>query len=70
MLVQTTSIRLYCCVTNDHQPEGNGNPLQYCCLENLMEKEPGGLQSMGWQRVRYNLATKRQQQRLTTILIY
>ena len=30
--------------------EGNGNPLQYSCLENPME-EPGGLQSMGSQRV-------------------
>ena len=26
--------------------EGNGNPLQYPCLENLTH-EPGGLQSMG-----------------------
>ena len=25
--------------------EGNDNPLQYSCLENLMEEEPGGLQS-------------------------
>ena len=57
MLVQTTSIRFYCCVTNYHQPERNSKPLQYCYLENPMEKEPGGLQSMGWQRVRYNLAT-------------
>ena len=32
--------------------EGNGNPLQYSCL--------GGLQSMGLQRVRHNLATKQQ----------
>ena len=35
--------------------EGNGNPLQYSCLENPMdsptEKEPGRLQSMGSQRV-------------------
>ena len=31
--------------------EGNGNPLQYSCLGNLMEEEPGGLQSMGSQRV-------------------
>ena len=23
--------------------EGNSNPLQYCCLENPMDKEPGGL---------------------------
>ena len=29
--------------------EGNGNPLQYSCLKNPMEWEPGGLQS---QRVR------------------
>ena len=33
---------------------GNGNPLQYSCLENLMDEEPGGLQSMGSQRVRHN----------------
>ena len=26
--------------------EGNGNPLQYSCLENFMVKGPGGLQSM------------------------
>ena len=31
--------------------EGNGNPLQYYCLENPMDEEPGGLQSMGSQRV-------------------
>ena len=31
--------------------EGNGNPLQYPCLENLMTEEPGELQSMGLQRV-------------------
>ena len=28
-----------------------GNPLQYPCLENPMTEEPGGLQSMGSQRV-------------------
>ena len=33
---------------------GNGNPLQYSCLENSMDREPGGLQSMGSQRVRHN----------------
>ena len=28
--------------------EGNGNPLQYSCLENPMNREgPGGLQSVG-----------------------
>ena len=31
--------------------EGNGNPLQYSCLENSMDGQPGGLQSMGSQRV-------------------
>ena len=40
--------------------EGNGSPLQYCCLENPMEEEPGGLQSMGWQRVGHDLVTERQ----------
>ena len=36
--------------------EGNGNPLQYS-LENLMDREPGGLQSMESQRVRHDWAT-------------
>ena len=27
--------------------ERNGNPLQYSCLESSMNREPGGLQSMG-----------------------
>ena len=31
--------------------EGNDTPLQYSCLENPMMEEPGGLQSMGSQRV-------------------
>ena len=31
--------------------EGNGNPLQYCCLENPMDKEPGRLQLMGLQEL-------------------
>ena len=30
---------------------GNGNPLQYACLENPMMEEHGSLQSMGLQRV-------------------
>ena len=34
--------------------EGNGNPLQYSCLENPMEEEAGGLQTMGSQRVRHD----------------
>ena len=31
--------------------EGNGNPLQYSCLENPWTEEPGRLQSMGSLRV-------------------
>ena len=31
--------------------EGNGNPLQYTCLENSMTEESGRLQCMGLQRV-------------------
>ena len=32
--------------------ERNGNPLQYSCLENPMDREePGGVQSMGSKRV-------------------
>ena len=31
--------------------EGNGNPLQYSCLENPWTEEPGRLQSMGLLRV-------------------
>ena len=34
--------------------EGNGNPLQYSCLGNTWVEEPGGLQSMGLQRVRHD----------------
>ena len=35
--------------------EGNGNPFQYSCLENPMDRGPGRLQSMGsqsWTRLR------------------
>ena len=37
--------------------EGNGNPLQYSCLQNPWTEETGGLQSMGLQRVRHDWAT-------------
>ena len=30
--------------------KGNGNPLQYSCLEMPWTEEPGGLQSMGSQK--------------------
>ena len=36
--------------------EGNGNPLQYSCLENPMTEESGRLQFMGSQKVRHNWA--------------
>ena len=38
--------------------EGNSNPHQSFCWENPMDREAGGLQSMGLQRVRYDLATQ------------
>ena len=34
--------------------EGNGNPLQYSCLDNPMDRGAGGLQSMGLQKVGYD----------------
>ena len=34
--------------------EGNGNPLQYSCLENPMNEEYDKLQSLGSQRVRHD----------------
>ena len=37
--------------------EGNGNPFQYSCLENPWTEEPGGLQSMGSQRVGHDWTT-------------
>ena len=33
---------------------GNGNPIQYSCLENAMDTRACGLQSLGSQRVRYD----------------
>ena len=41
--------------------EGNGNSLQYSCWKIPWTEEPGGLQSMGSQRVRHNLVAKQQQ---------
>ena len=41
--------RLYLRLSSGTDGEGNGTPLHYSCLENLME--PGGLQSMGLHRV-------------------
>ena len=33
---------------------GHGNPLQCSCLENPMDRKPGGIWSIGSQRVRDN----------------
>ena len=35
------------CILTHICGEGNGNPLQYSCLENPTAEEPGRLQSMG-----------------------
>ena len=40
--------------------EGNGNPLQYSCRKIPWMEEPGGLQSMGSQRVGHDLMTEQQ----------
>ena len=37
--------------------EGNGNPLQYVCLGNRMEKKLVGCSSWGHKRVEHDLAT-------------
>ena len=41
--------------------EGNGNPLQYSCLENPMDRGTGGLQSMVSQRIGHDWVTKHTQ---------
>ena len=37
-------------------PGGNGNPLQYSCLETPLTEEPGGLQPTRLQRITHNWA--------------
>ena len=44
---------------------GHGNSLQYPCLESPWTEEPGGLQSMGSQKVRHDWATKHSARSLT-----
>ena len=39
---------------------GNGNPLQYSCLENPMDRETWQATVHGVTRVRHNLATQQQ----------
>ena len=41
---------------------GNGNPLQYSCLENPFDRGAWWAIVHGSQRVRHNLVTKQQQQ--------
>ena len=36
--------------------EGNGYPLQYSCLQNPMDREPGRLWAMGLQRVGHDFS--------------
>ena len=50
--------------------EGNGNPLQYSRLRNPMDRGAGRLQSMGSQRVRYNLVTEYAHTQVTGISLY
>ena len=38
--------------------EGNGNPFQYSCLENPMDREAWWATDHGVARVKYNLSTK------------
>ena len=51
---------------------GHGNPLQCSCLENPMNRDPGGLQSMGSQRVRnaWSSLAHKHTLRLTVWLTY
>ena len=42
---------LFLTVSSKKCREGDGTPLQYSCLENPMDEEPGGLPSMGLHRV-------------------
>ena len=40
---------------SERSPGGkHSNPLQYSCLENPWTEEPGGLQSIGSQRIGHN----------------
>ena len=40
--------------------KGNGNPLQYSCLRNPIDREAWLAIIWGYKRVRHNLATKQQ----------
>ena len=50
--------------------EENGNPHQYPCLENPMDEEPGGLQSMGSKKSRTRLNDGTTTKELTVRVTY
>ena len=45
---------------------GNGNPLQYFCWENPMDRGAGGLQSMGSQKNQTQLSLSHKRDNLST----
>ena len=49
---------------------GHGNPLHCSCLENPWTEEPGGLQSMGAQRVRHDWSNWARTQWLVMLSIF
>jgi len=48
--------------------EGNGNPLQYSCLENPMDRGAWQATVHGVTRVRHNLATKEKEREIVYIV--
>ena len=50
--------------------EGNGNTLQYSCLENPMNRGAWWVTVQGVARVGHNLATKQQQRSLVSMLAF
>ena len=48
--------------------EGSGNPLQYSCLKNPIPEEPGGIQSVGSQRVGHDWSDLAQHINVFTVL--
>ena len=49
MPANAAEVRNTCSISGSGRSPGGGhsNPLQYSCLENPVEEEPGGLQFMG-----------------------
>ena len=61
-----------CAVAKHYLEEGNGNPLQYSCLENLLDRGAWWLQSMGSQRVGHDLATEQtlSKEQISSVVVY